>query len=219
MKASVTPVIGAARSPERGRGLVDSALPLGVASLVTAGFCFAAQDGPPPALAWAAAFLFLTVESDVRARRIPNWLTLSALLGALLVASASGGLPGLDRALAGGGTALGVLFIPFCMRWIGAGDVKAAAVLGSLFGAEVFLSMLWWMAFVGGVLAIALLVLKGGLRDLLQRGWGSARLSLFTGRPTYLGPEPGSPAAAGIPFAVAMGLGATAQQLWGAPFR
>ncbi len=214
----MTHVISAARSPERGRGLVDSTLPLGIASLVAAGFCSAAEEAPPPALAWAAAFLLLAIESDVRARRIPNWVTLPAWLGALVIASASAGLPGLGRALAGSGVALGVLFIPFCMRWLGAGDVKAAAVLGALFGAEIFLSMLWWMVLSGGLLAIALLVARGGLRDLLQRWWGSARLSLVTRRPTYLGPVPGSPAAAGLPFAVAMGLGATLQQLWGAPF-
>jgi prepilin peptidase CpaA len=198
---------------------VDSTLSLGVASLVAAGFCSAAEEAPLPVLAWAAAFLFLAVDSDLRTRRIPNWLTLPALLGALFVASGSAGLPGLGRALAGSGVALGALFVPFCLGWLGAGDAKAAAVLGALFGVDVFLAMLWWMVLVGGLLAIAVLVVKGGLRDLLRRWWDSARLSLVTRRLTYLGPEPGSPAAAGIPFALAMSLGAALQQLWGTPLR
>jgi prepilin peptidase CpaA len=213
----VKPVVAAARSPERSGSLADSTRALGVALLVVAGFCSAAQTAPPLALAWAAAFLFLAVESDVRTRRIPNWLTLPALLGALVIAAAGAGLPGLGRALAGSAVALAVLFVPFCLGWLGAGDAKAAAVLGALFGAPVVLAMLWWMVLVGGLLALALLAAKGGLPDLLRRWGTSARLSLATRRPTYLGPEPGSPAAAGIPFALAMGLGATLQQLWGSP--
>ena len=40
---------------------------------------------PLPTLGWAAAFLFFAVASDVRSHRVPNLLTIPALLGALLV--------------------------------------------------------------------------------------------------------------------------------------
>ncbi|HSF04030.1 MAG TPA: A24 family peptidase [Solirubrobacterales bacterium] len=197
---------------------MDSPASVGVALLVAAGFLSTAEERPLLALAWAAAFLFLAVENDVRRLRIPNWLTFPAFLGALAIGFASAGGTGLRQALAGAGVAFGVLLVPYALRWLGAGDVKAAMVLGALFGRETFLLMLFWMVLVGGCLAIALVVVKGGLRDLLRRWFESARQSVLLRRPVYFGPAPGSPAAAGLPFAVAMGLGATLYQVLGAPF-
>ena len=40
---------------------------------------------PLSVFGWAAAFLFFAAASDLRFHRIPNWLTLPALLAALLV--------------------------------------------------------------------------------------------------------------------------------------
>ena len=190
----------------------------GVALAVTAGFCSSAKGGPLPQLAGAAAFLLLAIEQDVRRLRIPNWLTFPALAGALALAFATAGFPGLGSALAGAGVTFGLLFPAYCLRWLGAGDVKAAMVLAALFGTHVFLSMLWWMVLAGGLLGLVLLVTGGGLRDLLGRWWQSAKLTLLLRRPTYVQPAPGSAAARGLPFAVAMGVGATAFQLWGVPW-
>jgi prepilin peptidase CpaA len=200
------------------RVLLDSPASAGVALLVAAGFISTAEEAPLPALAWAAAFLFLAVENDVRRLRIPNWLTFPAFLGALALGFLSAGATGLVAALAGAGVAFGVLFVPYALGWLGAGDVKAAMVLAALFGREAFLPMLFWMVLVGGCLAVALVVVKGGLRDLLRRWFESARHSVLLRRPTYFGPAPGSPAAAGIPFALAMGLGASLYHVLGAPF-
>jgi prepilin peptidase CpaA len=114
--------------------------------------------------------------------------------------------------------AFGVLLVPYALGWLGAGDVKAAMVMGALFGRDVFLPMLFWMVLVGGCLAIGLVVVKGGLPDLLRRWFESARQSVLLRRPTYFPPAPGSPAAAGIPFALAMGLGATVYHVLGASY-
>jgi prepilin peptidase CpaA len=201
-----------------GRVFLDSPASFGVALLVAAGFLSTAEEGPLLTLAWAAAFLFLAVENDVRRLRIPNWLTFPAFFGALAIGFASAGPAGLGRATAGGAVAFGLLLVPYALGWLGAGDVKAAMVLGALFGREAFLPMFFWMVLVGGCLAIALVVVKGGLRDLLQRWLESAKHTVLLRRPTYFGPAPGSPAAAGLPFALAMGLGATVYQILGAPF-
>jgi prepilin peptidase CpaA len=191
---------------------------LAIAVLVSASVVWTAKEAPLPALGWAAAFLFLAVEQDVRGMRIRNWLTLPALAGALCLAGWTGGWVGLQSALAGAGAAFGILFIPFVFRWLGAGDVKAVMVLGALWGVEFLLPVLWWMILVGGILAIAMVAARGGLLDLLRR-WGSTVVvSLRTGRLTYFGPAPGAAAAGGVPFAIAMGLGAAAYQVWGTPW-
>jgi prepilin peptidase CpaA len=195
------------------------AIAIGVAALAAAGLVWTpGKEVPLPALGWAAAFLLLAVHQDVRSLRIPNWLTFPALLGAIALGAARGGAPGAGLALFGAAVALGVGFVPFALRWLGAGDVKAAMVLGALWGAETFLGVFWWMLVVGGLLALVFVAAQGGLPDLCARWLGSARATLLTRRLVYFHPAAGSAAARGLPFAVAMALGAGAFQIWGMPW-
>ena len=176
------------------------------------------KEAPLPALGWAAGFLFLAVQQDVRALRIPNWLTFPSLFLAIALGALHGGLGGAAHALGGAAAALGVAFVPFALRWLGAGDVKAGMVLGALWGATTFLAVFWWMIVVGGLLAVAFVGAQGGLFDLLGRWLRSAQASVMTRRLTYFRPAAGSAAAGGLPFAVAMALGASAFQIWGTPW-
>ncbi|MEN8182056.1 MAG: prepilin peptidase [Myxococcota bacterium] len=200
------------------RGLRVPGASHAIAVLVGAGLLFTAREAPLPALGGAAAFLLLAVEQDVRRMRIPNWLTAPALLCALAWGGFSQGAVGFGSALLGAAAGFAILFVPFFFRWLGAGDVKAVMVLGALFGVELLLPVLWWMVVVGGVLALAVLAGRGGFMDLLLRWRDSARVTFATRRWTYFGPQAGTVAAGGIPFAVAMGLGAAAFQLWGTPW-
>ena len=102
------------------------------AAAVVACLFLSSGTAPLPALGWAAAFVYLVVHQDVSRLKIPNWLTLPALAAAMIHAGVVGGLSGLGSALAGAGCALGLLFVPFLVGWLGAGDVKAAMVLGAL---------------------------------------------------------------------------------------
>jgi prepilin peptidase CpaA len=185
------------------------------AACVSAGFLWSAEESPLPATVWAAAFLFLAVEYDVRSLRIPNWLTGGGLAASLVLALATRGAVGLGYALAGAGVALVALFVPFLLRWLGAGDVKAMMVLGALWGHELVLPTLFWILIAGGVLAIALLIARGELRDLCIRWARSAWITLSSGRPTFFAAAPGSAAGGGLPFAVAIGIGASIYQVWG----
>jgi prepilin peptidase CpaA len=189
-----------------------------VAASVSVGFLWTARETPLPATVWAAAFLFLAIERDVRSMRIPNWLTGGGLAAALALAGATRGMSGLGYALAGAAAALAVLFVPFALRWLGAGDVKAMMVLGALWGHELVLPTLFWMFIAGGVLALALVAARGELADLATRWGRSLWITLSSGRPTFYAPAPGSAAGGGLPFAVAIGIGASMYQLWGFPW-
>ncbi len=114
--------------------------------------------------------------------------------------------------------AFGLLFIPFALRVLGAGDVKAVMVLGALWGPHTLAPLLVWMFGIGGGLALAWIAIAGGLQDLLRRWAGSLVLSLSNRRLTFIPAAEGSVARRGIPFAVAIGLAVIAQQLWGAPW-
>ncbi len=72
---------------------------LTVAALVSTCFLLAGEEGPLPAHWWAAAFLFLAVERDVREHRIPNWLTMPAFGLAVVHAAWVGGVAGTGASL------------------------------------------------------------------------------------------------------------------------
>jgi prepilin peptidase CpaA len=176
------------------------------------------MEAPLPALGWAAAFLFVVVERDVRQGRIPNWLTLPAFCLAVGHGAWAGGLSGAGASLLAAGLALAILLVPYAVGWFGAGDVKAMMVLGALWGSAVLVAVLAWAIVCGGLLALAWVTARGGLTDLIQRWWQTVYTSLAVRRWTYLPPAPGSAAASGLPFGVAMALGVAALQQWGAPW-
>lgn len=103
----------------------------------------------------------LAVGSDLRTRRIPNWLTVSAgaaglLLGAgfgAMSAGVAGALHGLLGATAAGVLGLVVFGVPAAFGLVGMGDVKLVAALGSLLGLPVALPLALYIALAGGAVA------------------------------------------------------------------
>jgi prepilin peptidase CpaA len=166
-----------------------------------------------PALWWTASFLFLLVVEDVRNRRIPNWLTVPGAAAGVVLAIATAGWPGAVQAVAGVFTAFVVLIVPFAMRGLGAGDVKALIALGAFWGPVGILGSFPWMLVAGGAIAFVLLSLQGELPAMLRR-WATALVTWrVTRRWIYAAPAPGE--RRGLPFALAIALGASAYQFWG----
>jgi prepilin peptidase CpaA len=163
----------------------------------------------------AAGLLMVVVEEDLRERRIPNRITFFGLAAAILHATWTAGLGGLLSALAGAGVGLAVLAVPFAMRWMGAGDVKAVMALGAFFGVAALPGLLWWITIVGGTFALCTILSREGLCDLARRWAGSLMLTALRRRPHYFAPAAGSAAATGIPFGVAIALGVAAHQAGG----
>ncbi len=163
----------------------------------------------------AAGLLMVVVEEDIRQRRIPNRITFFGLAAAILHATWTAGLVGLFSALAGAGLGLAVLAVPFAMRWMGAGDVKAVMALGAFFGVAALPGLLWWITMVGGAFALCTILSREGLCDVARRWAGSLMLTAFERRPRYLAPAAGSTPATGIPFGVAIALGVAAYQAGG----
>jgi prepilin peptidase CpaA len=167
---------------------------------------------PLPFLEWTGAFLLAVITTDLRDRRIPNWITFPSLVTALILAWDAGGSVMLRDATLGMGAIFLILFPAFAARAIGAGDVKALMVLGALWGPAYIIPALPYMAGAGALLALARVAVHGELLEMLSRWFSSLKLSLLNRSICYVRPEAGSAAASGIPFAVAMGLGAIAFQ-------
>jgi prepilin peptidase CpaA len=212
-------LVHTASEGHRSVGFTGSPVVAIATAAVVAGLLFwSGATEPLPALGWAAAFLAVAIYQDVTCLRIPNWLTFPALLCVVAAAGISSGAEALGASLLGAFTALGLLFIPFSLGWLGAGDVKAVIVLGALWGASTIAAALWWMVVAGGVLAIFVITIQGGLAEMLVRWFNSARHSLLCGQLVYHSAPAGSSARSGLPFAVAMGFGAAAYQIWGSPW-
>jgi prepilin peptidase CpaA len=119
---------------------------------------------------------------DVRTRRVPNWLTLSALAVAPLAhALAACGAQGADGALrAAGSSLLGVVLcgtVPLVLwrcGYVGGGDVKLLAAMGAVLGPTLGLEL----AFYAFLLASLFIAFRLGWRGRLLHTLGGV-LSLL----------------------------------------
>ncbi len=123
--------------------------------------------------------LFLAVIFDQRERRIPNVLILAGLILGVVFNTYTEGFTGLIISLKGLAAGLALLFIPFVMRGIGAGDVKLLGMVGTFKGALFAFHTFIYMALWGGLIAVILLIIKGQMGKTLCRLWESAKLALF----------------------------------------
>lgn len=110
-------------------------------------------------LVWAAA-------EDLRARRIPNVITLTLLLSGLMRAAIFDGTPTFGQAMAGMGVGFGLTFILFALGAMGGGDVKLMAAVGAWVGP--------W-----GALAVYCIAAVVGLVIVIGQAWASGRLGVL----------------------------------------
>jgi prepilin peptidase CpaA len=119
----------------------------------------------------AAGAVFLTVLmlaswSDVRSRRIPNWITVVGMLAGLGFHAARGVGPLGVGAL--GLAAAFVVALPFFLAGaLGGGDAKLLMVVGAFFGPVDFLLAALVIAVVGGALALGEAARQGALGPVL----------------------------------------------------
>jgi len=114
------------------------------------------------------AVIGLATFFDIEWRRIPNWLILFGLSAALGL----NGLRGMNEfylSLTGIGVGVGILFIPFAFRWIGAGDVKFLGVMGAFVGPYLLPRVLWYSILITGVMAIITVICKRLSMEFLSR--------------------------------------------------
>jgi prepilin peptidase CpaA len=106
--------------------------------------------------------------TDLRQRRIPNWLTVSGAVAGIAVNGIMGGWGGLESSLLGLGLGL-LLLLPFVLlRSLGAGDWKLAGALGACVGPAVLINLLIGSIFVAGIMALALVIYKRRLGQTLR---------------------------------------------------
>ena len=105
-------------------------------------------------IAWWPTLIVLAVATftDLRSRRIPNWLVLPFLLAGIVVSSWFAGWHGFGQSL--GGMAMGtVIYGILCwMGGMGMGDVKLCAAIGAWIWWQQLLFALVIIGVVGGIM-------------------------------------------------------------------
>jgi len=105
--------------------------------------------------------------TDLRNRRIPNWLTVPGLAAGVVANVVLSGWGGLKTSLLGAGLGLALLLPFVLLRSLGAGDWKLAGALGACLGPRQLLSVLVGTILVAGVMALAVVIWSGRLKRTL----------------------------------------------------
>jgi prepilin peptidase CpaA len=128
-------------------------------------------------MSFIVLFIGLTaaIVTDVRTRRIPNWLT-GAIAGAGFGLAFGGGAVTPAQAALGLLTGLLLMMPGHVIGATGAGDVKLMAAVGSLVGPGLVFRAFLYSAVAGGVFALAVAARRGRLAATLQ-GTGQLVLS------------------------------------------
>ena len=114
----------------------------------------------------------LGVAMDLAYRRIPNWITVPAVLVALIYHMAAYGL---TRGATHGGAGLLVgcmlLIVPFMLGGMGGGDVKLLGALGAWLGWRSIVNVFIYAAWVGALWAVIIMVRNRRLWPWLTNLW------------------------------------------------
>jgi prepilin peptidase CpaA len=158
-------------------------------------------------LVLAGAFALAAGWMDWRSRRIPNRLTVPALLVGIIGNTLFAGWPGAVAALEGAGLGLVLLFPFVIMRAMGAGDWKLVGAMGAFLGPRPLLIVLVAALIVAGIMALAMVIYQRRLWQTL-RNIGRLLFAFASGRPGDPAISLDNPKAAKIPFGVAFAVAA-----------
>jgi Flp pilus assembly protein protease CpaA len=167
-----------------------------------------------PLSAGLIVVLLLSVWFDVSEKRIPNWITLGGLAGALAWRGVIGP-EALWMGVLGGALGLSLGLLLYAAGAMGAGDGKLLATVGSFLGLETFLPSLPLIGAFGGVLALAVTVRNGTVFATLHRFRELLFYFVSFGR---IGDRRtlSTPGAVTVPYGVAVAAGAATAWLgWG----
>ena len=160
-------------------------------------------------IAWWPTLFVLTVATftDIRSRRIPNWLVVPFLIAGICVSAWTEGWHGVGHSLEGlalGAVLFGILNL---MGGMGMGDVKLCAAIGAWIGPSQLFTAMILTAMVGGLMAICWAV-AGGFVGELFKGTGDVLVGV---KEHGLRPHPeltlSNPVARKMPYAPAIAIG------------
>jgi prepilin peptidase CpaA len=156
--------------------------------------------------------------TDLKWRKVPNWLTAPALFVGLGLRCLSQDTSDLVSGLAGAGFALVIGLFLYALQYLGGGDIKLQMAMGALVGWPVVISGIVYGWLLGGMMALAVVAWRGDLRPATGH-YGRLALLLVWPAIGFLAPDAWSrwvlknwttkppSLSASLPFALAIGAG------------
>jgi prepilin peptidase CpaA len=117
----------------------------------------------------AVALVVVCAVFDLRTRRIPNALTIPAIVAGLALHALSDGAAGIGFSAKGLALGAGVFFVPYYLGGMGAGDVKLMGAVGALLGWRITLAALFYTALAGGLCAVFAMLRGRAVRSSFAR--------------------------------------------------
>jgi prepilin peptidase CpaA len=131
----------------------------------------------PIVVSAVAAVTVIATVTDLRTRRVPNWLTFGAAAAGLAMAATNVDGVGVAGALEGLLVGLLLMLPGHLIGKTGAGDVKLLAAVGTLLGPKSIVMAFLYSAIAGGGLAVLVAISRRRFRETLA---GTATL-VWTG--------------------------------------
>ncbi len=144
----------------------------------------------PEWLVVGGTLFFITLVSlwDWRWHRVPNLFTYPTMVVGVFYHALTAGwgkaLFSIEGLLLGGA----LLLIPYMLKWVGAGDVKALAALGAIWGPGAIFQIFLAALLLGGCVGLGFRLMRGGLTATMRRYGLMARMWFWTKRFHYMEP-------------------------------
>jgi prepilin peptidase CpaA len=115
-----------------------------------------------------AIFLLPSMYFDLKSRKIPNWLTLPAILTGLTYNVLLDGREGFIFSTVGLVFGIGLLILPYLMGGMGAGDVKLMGAIGSIVGPVMTVRIFLVSAVLGLAFSLIVIIADARYRDAIR---------------------------------------------------
>ncbi|MCU9613533.1 A24 family peptidase [Caldibacillus lycopersici] len=129
--------------------------------------------------------LSISLCTDIKNRKILNIVTLPAMLLGLAAHTFTAGLEGFLFSFYGILTGFALLVIPYALKGMAAGDVKLLMAIGALKGSAFVIGSFLYIAIIGGIIALIILMVKKDLLATLKRMIFSAKIRTLSGLSTH----------------------------------
>ena len=166
--------------------------------------------------------LLIAAATDLRERKVYNWLTYPLFFVCIITHTIAAGWGGLADGLLASGAVLilGLLILPF--GWIKGGDIKLLVGVGAALGGRGLFEVFFYSTLVGFVFGVLSALGKGYLQQLFSRLWRLIKgyILLVVYRTKNFEPKLEEDERSKIPFAFAIFVGAAltlTEHVWGWP--
>ncbi|MDD2715899.1 MAG: prepilin peptidase [Candidatus Wallbacteria bacterium] len=153
--------------------------------------------------------ILICIWSDLKYRRIYNWVTFPAMFCGMIWRLIAGGIPSLKDGMLGLGLGFCLLVLPFLLHGVGAGDLKLLMACGAFSGVQGVIFIFLVGSALGFFGSLYTIMRHGGFANLHQKLQSIANKEFLAKKAEKLEKSEG------IPYGVFYGLAGIAQLFWG----